>query len=104
VREITKKYYNGGFITKEFKNEIMKQLYCIVFTIIAISLPFLFSFFVGNYTATAIGMILIGTAANIVMLDMKAKSRSMVYMWIAIIIIIAVLLGVQSILPRIALT
>jgi hypothetical protein len=80
----------------------MKQLYIIVIILIGIALPFLYSFFLGNFTAAAIGIVLIGAAINIVMFDQDVESRSILYMWIAIIIITAVLLGLQSLLPKIS--
>ncbi len=87
---------------EELYGEIMKQVYWIVLGIIALSTPFLYSFFVGNYTATAIGVVLIGIACQILMFDMKAKSKSMVWMWVAIIIVVSVLLGVEYLIPKIS--
>lgn len=71
----------------------------IIIILIIISLPFLFSFFIGNYTATAIGLVILGASINMIMFEQEAKSRSMLYMWIAFILIIAVLLGVPYVLP-----
>jgi len=92
---------DGGFISEKMINNIMKQLYTMVLVVMLISFPFLFSFFVGNYTATAIGIVILGGAITIIMYDQNAKSRSMVYMWIAIIILIAALLGISQILPKV---
>lgn len=82
---------------------MVKTLDWIVIGIIVISLPFLFAFFFQNYTATAIGLTLIGGAITLkVMIDMRRYSKALWYMWIAIIIINAVLLGIQYILPKIS--
>jgi hypothetical protein len=80
----------------------MKSLHWIVIILFLIASPFLAAFFWENYTAAAIGVVFVGIAGNIIMYDLGAKSRSMVYMWIAIILIIAVLLGIEYILPKIS--
>lgn len=80
----------------------MKPLYKIVIIILLIATPFLAAFFWRNYTAAAIGVVFVGIAGNILMYDLEAKSRSMIYMWVAIIFIVAVLLGIEYILPSIS--
>ncbi len=49
----------------------MKQLYQVVIILIVAALPFLFSFFFGNLTGTAIGLALLGGAMTILMLEQK---------------------------------
>jgi len=66
-----------------------------------ISLPFLLSFFWDNFTGTAIGLTILGGAMTIKLFDLKVKSKAIWYMWIAIIIVIAFLLGMGYIIPKI---
>ena len=82
---------------------MVKALDKIVIGIIIIALPFIFAFFWKNYTATAIGLTLIGLAVTLkIMIDSKKQSKALWYMWIAIIIINAILLGIEYIIPKIS--
>ena len=73
----------------------------IVIGIILIALPFLFAFFWNNFTASAIGVTMIGVAATLkIMIDGKRQSKAIWYMWIALIIIDTFLLGIEYILPK----
>jgi len=73
----------------------MKQIFQIAVILMAIGLAFLIGIFAGNLMAAAIGFVLIGMGVTILVADKGYKSRAVIYMWIAIIIIDAVLLGLQ---------
>lgn len=75
----------------------------IVGVLLIISILFIFSFFMGNYTGTAIGLVMFGSALSLKMFDMEVKSRAMIYMWVAIIVMISVLLGTEYLLPKISI-
>ena len=75
----------------------------ITLILVITGLIFLATLFLHNYTAAAIGLLLIGGAITLkVMLDSKRQSKALWYMWIAICVIIAVLLGIQYIIPKIS--
>ncbi len=79
----------------------MKTTDKIVIGIISISLPFLFALFFSNYTATSIGIVILGAGITIKFFDTGSRSKAIWYMWIAIILIVCVLLGIQYVIPNI---
>ena len=74
----------------------------IVIGLVILSLPFIAAVFFQNFTATSIGLVILGGGITIKMFDMKIRSKAIAYMWIAIILIISVLLGIQYIIPKIS--
>lgn len=69
-----------------------------------IGLLFIFTIFLNNYTATAIGLFLIGCAITLKLFTLKKRPspKTILYIWIVIIILIAVLLGIQYVIPKIS--
>lgn len=103
--------YWGDFMGKQEEDlnninvlveEIMNNADKITISVAIISLPFLLSFFWKNYTGTAIGLTILGSAITIKLYDLKIRSKAIWCMWIAIIVINCVLLGIEYILPKIS--
>lgn len=68
----------------------MKLMYLVSLLLIIVGVVFIASLFIGNYTASAIGVALVGLGASIVLADEGTTARTFVIMWTALIIIIAV--------------
>lgn len=86
---------------EELWKDIMKNTDKIVIGILLVGFVFLSSFFFNNYTGASIGLVLIGGAITLKMLDMKIRSKAIWYMWIAILVVVLFLLGLGSVIPKI---
>ena len=87
---------------KKIYKRMVKALDWIVIIIIFLSMPFLIAIFFNNYTATAIGIVILGLGVTIKLFDLKrVHTKVYIIIWTTIIIIISVLLGIQYLIPKI---
>ncbi|MFH2030739.1 MAG: hypothetical protein ABIJ40_09015 [Bacteroidota bacterium] len=82
---------------------IMKDIIKIAIGFIILGILFILGIFVNNFLAASIGLFFVGVGANLIMFSQNAKSRSMIYMWVVILILIAVLLGLQYLIKDLSI-
>lgn len=89
---------NGSHFLKAY---CMKKIQQICLALIILGIVFFLWGVFNNLAISVFGLIIFGAGINLLMFDSKAKSRSMIYMWIAIILLSLVLLGLQYLIKDI---
>ena len=88
--------------TEKLSEIIMKNSDKVAWVLLILGIVFIGALFYENFTATAIGLVMLGCGVSLLLYDKKTKSKATWYIWLAIIIIILFLLGYGDAIPKLS--